>query len=201
MNISKTIKEQRSRLSLSQEELAEKLYVTRQTIGNWENDKSYPDIHSLILLSQIFEMTIDNLVKGDLEVMKQTIERKDARNTEKYSWLCCYIGIFITVSSFNITTYLFSTPFIVIPSIIISTLLFAGAFYFGIKSGLIKKVNAKNFVTYREIIGFTNGETLDDIVKARESGEKRNSIILITSLMVGLGVVTAHGIVWFLSTL
>ena len=88
MNISKVIKEQRSRLSLSQEELAEKLYVTRHTIGNWENNRSYPDIHSLILLFQIFELTIDHLIKGDLEMMNQIIEEKDIRHLiEKlYSW-------------------------------------------------------------------------------------------------------------------
>ena len=39
-------------MNLSQEELAEKIYVTRQTISNWENDKSYPDIHSLLLLKK-----------------------------------------------------------------------------------------------------------------------------------------------------
>ena len=45
------IKELRASANLSQEELAEKVYVTRQTVSNWENGKSYPDIHSLLLLS------------------------------------------------------------------------------------------------------------------------------------------------------
>ena len=79
MNISKTIKEQRIKLSLSQEELADKVYVTRQTISSWENDKSYPDINSLILLSQVFSITIDNLLKGDLEVMEKMIEKMTLR--------------------------------------------------------------------------------------------------------------------------
>jgi len=103
MNIGRAIKEKRSQLSLSQEELAEKLYVTRQTIENWENDKSYPDIHSLILLSQIFDMTIDNLVKGDLEMMKKAIEKKDVGKTKRYAWLCCGIGMFLALSSANIS--------------------------------------------------------------------------------------------------
>lgn len=47
MNLSKQIKKHRERLSLSQEGLAEKLYVSRQTISNWENEKSYPDVHNL----------------------------------------------------------------------------------------------------------------------------------------------------------
>lgn len=45
-------------MNLSQEELAEKIYVTRQTISNWENDKSYPDIHSLLLLSSTFHISL-----------------------------------------------------------------------------------------------------------------------------------------------
>ena len=51
MELSIQIKKYRTELHLSQEELAEKVYVTRQTISNWENEKSYPDIHSLLLSS------------------------------------------------------------------------------------------------------------------------------------------------------
>lgn len=46
MELSAQIKKYRTDMNLSQEELAEKIYVTRQTISNWENDKSYPDITS-----------------------------------------------------------------------------------------------------------------------------------------------------------
>ena len=52
MELSIQIKKYRTELHLSQEELAEKVYVTRQTISNWENEKSYPDIHSLLLASK-----------------------------------------------------------------------------------------------------------------------------------------------------
>ncbi|HDC0343189.1 TPA: helix-turn-helix transcriptional regulator, partial [Staphylococcus aureus] len=45
MNLSKQIKKYRERDGYSQEYLAEKLYVSRQSISNWENDKSLPDIH------------------------------------------------------------------------------------------------------------------------------------------------------------
>lgn len=75
MNLSKQIKKHRERLSLSQEGLAEKLYVSRQTISNWENEKSYPDVHNLLLLSVLFDVSLDELVKGDVEQMKETIEK------------------------------------------------------------------------------------------------------------------------------
>lgn len=77
MNLSKQIKKHRERLSLSQEGLTEKLYVSRQTISNWENEKSYPDVHNLLLLSVLFDVSLDELVKGDVEQMKETIEKTE----------------------------------------------------------------------------------------------------------------------------
>ena len=53
MEFSEQIKKYRSQAALTQDELAEKIYVTRQTISNWENDRSYPDVKSLLLLSSL----------------------------------------------------------------------------------------------------------------------------------------------------
>ena len=80
MELSIQIKKYRTELHLSQEELAEKVYVTRQTISNWENEKSYPDIHSLLLLSSLFNASLDQLIKGDLEMMRETVSKKNERN-------------------------------------------------------------------------------------------------------------------------
>lgn len=64
-------------MSLSQDALAEKIYVSRQTISNWENDKNYPDIKSLILLSEVFHISVDILIKGDVEIMREIINNED----------------------------------------------------------------------------------------------------------------------------
>ncbi len=72
MELGKQIKKYRSAYSYSQEQLADKVYVSRQTISNWETDRSYPDIRSLLLLSSIFDTSLDKLVKGDLKLMKKT---------------------------------------------------------------------------------------------------------------------------------
>lgn len=56
MELGKQIKKHRQEVQLSQEKLADRVYVSRQTISNWENDKSYPDVNSLVLLSEIFQM-------------------------------------------------------------------------------------------------------------------------------------------------
>ena len=59
MNLGSQIKKYRSELSMSQDELAEKLFVSRQSVSNWENDKTYPDIKSLLLLSEVFQVSLD----------------------------------------------------------------------------------------------------------------------------------------------
>ena len=71
MELGNQIKKYRSELQISQEQLADRIYVSRQTISNWENEKSYPDVNSLVLLSEVFQTSIDNLIKGDIEIMKE----------------------------------------------------------------------------------------------------------------------------------
>ena len=50
MELGNQIKKYRSELQISQEQLADRIYVSRQTISNWENEKSYPDVNSVCLV-------------------------------------------------------------------------------------------------------------------------------------------------------
>ena len=77
MELGNQIRKYRTDLKLSQDDLAEKVFVTRQTISNWENNRNYPDIRSLVLLSNVFGVSLDILVKGDLEQMKDEIKAED----------------------------------------------------------------------------------------------------------------------------
>lgn len=79
MELGKQIKKYRSEKALSQDALAEKIYVSRQTISNWENDKSYPDVNSLVLLSKVFNVSLDQLIKGDMEKMTEQINNSADR--------------------------------------------------------------------------------------------------------------------------
>jgi transcriptional regulator with XRE-family HTH domain len=76
MEIGKQIKKYRNEIGISQDELAEKIFVSRQTISSWENSKSYPDLRSLLLLGSLFDVSLDNLIKGDLEKMKEKLWMK-----------------------------------------------------------------------------------------------------------------------------
>ena len=61
MYISKRLKELRTVSGFSQEKLAELLDVSRQTISSWENERSYPDVHNLIMLCDIYSVSLDDL--------------------------------------------------------------------------------------------------------------------------------------------
>ena len=74
MELGNQIKIYRNQLNMSQDELAEKIYVTRQTISNWENEKSYPDIISVIELSSLYSISLDDLLKGDERMMEHLEE-------------------------------------------------------------------------------------------------------------------------------
>lgn len=69
MNIGKKLKEARMQHGLTQERISEEIQVSRQTISNWENEKSYPDIISIIKLSELYEISLDELLKGDDEII------------------------------------------------------------------------------------------------------------------------------------
>ena len=75
MELGARIKEHRKRCGLSQEDLAIRVFVARQTVSNWETDKTYPDVQSLLLLAELFHTSIDELVKGDLAFIEKTIDR------------------------------------------------------------------------------------------------------------------------------
>lgn len=74
MEIGKKLKEARLNRNLTQEVIAEKLNVSRQTISNWENEKSYPDIISVIELSNLYSISLDDLLKGDDAMMEHLQE-------------------------------------------------------------------------------------------------------------------------------
>lgn len=67
MEFGKQIQKYRKVFRISQDDLAEKIFVSRQTISNWENNKSYLDVHSLILLSQVSQISVDELLHGKIK--------------------------------------------------------------------------------------------------------------------------------------
>ena len=80
MEIGRKLKEARQMSGLTQENVAEKLNVSRQTISNWETEKFYPDILYVLQLSDLYQVSLDELLKG-YERMIQHLE--DSTNVVK----------------------------------------------------------------------------------------------------------------------
>lgn len=164
MKLGNQIKYYRSEKELSQEELAERVYVTRQSISNWENNKNYPDINSIVLLSEVFEISIDNLIKGDLEKMKKEINSEEVKKLNFYASM---MGILMIAAFISLMPLI---KFIGLYGFIPYFVLVACAMFFAIKVDKIKKDN--DIQTYKEILAFTEGKRLDEIQKIEERAKR-----------------------------
>lgn len=92
MNLGSQLKKFRESKSFSQEDVARKVGVTRQAVYKWESNKSYPDIDNLILLSELYEVTIDELIKGSEDARKE-LDKKDKDECEDENDFGFFIGI------------------------------------------------------------------------------------------------------------
>ena len=83
MEINKRIKDARLQKNITQEDLAEHLGVTRQTISSWETGKSYPDIISVIKMSDIFDISLDKMLKEDKQLVNNMQKQMDTVKSNK----------------------------------------------------------------------------------------------------------------------
>lgn len=183
LEISTQIKKYRNTMGLSQEDLAEKIYVTRQTISNWENEKSYPDIHSLLLLSSLFNVSLDQLIKGDIEIMKKEINKAEVAEFNRFS------KIFSVLFIISIISFVPIFAFLRIYGAVIWAVLCLITLGFGIKVEKLKKNN--NLHTYKEIVAFSEGKCLDEIQKQREIGKRPYQAILKPLIGAVIGIFIA----------
>lgn len=190
MELGKQIRKYRNERTLSQEALAEKIYVSRQTVSNWENDKSYPDVNSLVLLSEVFEVSLDQLIKGDVEIMREEINRTDQKKFERLSniFTILFLAVLITpVPLVHFLSYAGLAIWIVI--------LAAGSYV----AMLVEREKKKfNMQTYREIIAFTEGKSLSEIEKAREEGKRPYQKVLLAVASGAIGVIVTMFFLWIL---
>ncbi len=183
MEISAQIKKYRNAMELSQEELAEKIYVTRQTVSNWENGKSYPDIHSLLLLSLLFNVSLDQLIKGDIEIMKEEINKEEVTKFNKVS------NQFAALSVASLIAFIPLVVFLKIYGVAIWVILYLITLGFGFKVGKIEKRN--DIHTYKEIVAFSEGKHLDEIQKQREIGKRPYQVVLKVLAGAAVGIAIA----------
>ena len=73
MKFSEKIKEIRKMQNLTQEQFAEKIFISRNAVAKWESNKGYPDIQNLITISEVFEISLDDLIKNDKKLKTKII--------------------------------------------------------------------------------------------------------------------------------
>ena len=101
MDIGNKLHRARTKANLTQEQVAEALGVSRQTISNWENGKSLPDILSVIRMSELYQISLDELLKGDKAMMDKIEKDIEISKTEKkiikYAWISILVGVIILI--------------------------------------------------------------------------------------------------------
>ena len=108
MELGKRILEIRKENDLTQDELAEICSVTRQTISNWENGKSYPDLDTLVMLSDSFGVSLDAMLKGD---RKMVSEITNEQKLGKYHRIKMVIAVIIAVAIFPAAVLILQNTF------------------------------------------------------------------------------------------
>lgn len=156
MNIGEKIKQKRKELTLTQEEVAEKVHVSRQTISSWENSKSLPDVTSLILLSDVYQVSLDELIKGD-SIMMNKIEQTEQLAVESvglkrrnFLTEISLTGAVLTYVIENLTTI--NTHFTVIILIVFALLISGIPPQLLTKESSESKLELKNFLTKKTMI-------------------------------------------------
>lgn len=181
MELSRHIKEHRVRLGMSQEQLAEAIYVSRQTISNWETDRTYPDVQSLLLLSNLFDVSVDALIKGDVEKMNAVLSA-EAKKLNKLSIVMVVSGVVALVWTIVTALMDVSLPIILVPAI----LFFIPAV---ISAGIVEKIkNDNQLYSYRSIEAFMRGENPDVLSERNQKAGNNWWIKLAVKIVIGVAV-------------
>lgn len=181
MEIGQRMRALRQGAGLTQDELAERLYVSRQTISNWETGKSYPDVESVSLACDLFDVSADALLKGDIMEMGKRVSEEDRRRLREDGWLFAVLLVAGCVGlSFSLARldWLF---------VVVSLMAFGAAIF--LSTRLERDKEGHDVQTFREVLAFSRGEGVDEIRDARSKMGKVASIVVRVLVGAAAGVV------------
>ncbi|MBM6907730.1 helix-turn-helix domain-containing protein [Collinsella intestinalis] len=161
MEIGQRIRELRAAQAMSQDDLAARVYVSRQTISSWENNKTYPDVQSLLLLSDIFDVTVDSLIKGDVDTMTETIDR-DVQTMKRLSYVMTVFILLMVAALIWLSVQLSVWDWSLeqtVPTAVLALVLWGIAMFAEVWADRIKRDH--DLITYQEILSFWHGEPVD----------------------------------------
>ena len=187
MELGGQIKRHRTRLGLSQEELADRIFVTRQSVSNWENGRTYPDLQSLLRLSDLFGLSLDELIKGDIETMKEEINRLEIQKMNRWGGILALLMLTLMLLPAPLLKLLDTAGFL---------LVMAPLFLVGMAVALkVEKIKKDNDVhTYKAILAFSEGRRLDELDKAVEKGKRPYQALVAALSSALLALLAAGGI-------
>lgn len=102
MKFSEKLKKLRADNNITQDELAEKIFVTRTAVSKWETDAGYPNLESLKMLSKVFGISLDELVSDEYIESKKILEEKQARKIY-FIGLALYVVALALAIAFSVT--------------------------------------------------------------------------------------------------
>lgn len=119
MLIGVKIKMIREAFDLTQEQLGKELHLTRQTISSWENGKSYPGITDILSISNKYNVSLDELMKEDIELIEHFETIDHSLNKQKILYAIAYVAnaLFLLVSIFS--NYMHVLPIYKVTALII----------------------------------------------------------------------------------
>lgn len=110
MSVGSQIKQRRTELNMSQEVLAKKIGVSRSAISNWEIERNYPDLQVIVKLSDVLEIPLDTLLKGNQVMVEKistdTIQRKKLSKKLKYTYIFLSTLIILVIGALYKTNWL-----------------------------------------------------------------------------------------------
>lgn len=201
MELPQQLKANRERLGLTQEDVAQRIFVSRQTMSSWETGKTYPDVQSLLLLSNLFGVSIDSLVKGDVETMKETIV-KDAVRMERLS--IGMVGLLLAgVACLVGWDLIWDEPVAAVPwltwGVVVGMALFAvcAALAMVCACRVEKLKKDHDLVTFREISAFMDGEDAEAIAHLNPDAFSRKHpwVANVVKVLAGAAVALALGFI------
>lgn len=125
MIIGEQLRDARQQHQLSQEQIAEMLGVSRQTISNWETSKSYPDIERVMRLAEIYHPSLDELLRGDQQMVKTWMAKTNVVRAGKWLGLLLALNVALAVA----LTFFVQVPWLMMILFGAMVVCVCGAFY------------------------------------------------------------------------
>lgn len=195
MELPEQIKKHRTTLGISQEALANKIYVSRQTISNWETGRTYPDAQSLLFLSVAFDISVDELIKGNIETMEESIRKADHDLIWIYAAEILLTAAAAAALFFALDSFVEGNATLGLACLLVFAATFTTALGLGFA---VKKVQARNdILTYQEILAFCAGKEPNHTSRYNAFVRKHQSahdtlLVMLSALFGAIFVVVLH---------